>query len=33
MVPVELKRAFMWGVGLGLGFALAGYALGVFRKI
>jgi hypothetical protein len=33
MLPAELKRALMWGVGLGLGFAVAGMALGVFRKL
>jgi len=30
---MELKRAFAWGVGLGLGFAVAGLVLGVFRKL
>lgn len=29
----DLKRAFAWGAGLGLGFALAGMVLGVFRKL
>lgn len=33
MVPTELKRAFMWGVGLGVGFAAAGMLLGVFKKL
>lgn len=29
----DLKRALAWGAGLGLGFAIAGMALGVFKKI
>jgi hypothetical protein len=29
----DAKRAFAWGVGLGIGFAVAGMALGVFRKL
>jgi len=33
MIPAEMKRALMWGVGLGLGFAVAGYTLGVFRRL
>jgi hypothetical protein len=33
MQTTELKRAIAWGAGLGLGFALAGMALGVFRRI
>jgi hypothetical protein len=32
-MTADLKRALAWGVGLGLGFALAGMALGVFRKL
>jgi len=30
---VELKKAFVWGVGLGFGFAVAGWALGLFKRI
>lgn len=29
----DLQRALAWGVGLGLGFGVAGYLLGVFRKL
>lgn len=29
----DFKKALMWGVGLGVGFALAGMALGLFRKL
>lgn len=29
----ELVKAITWGAGLGVGFALAGLALGVFRKL
>jgi hypothetical protein len=29
----ELQRALMWGIGLGLGFAVAGMALGLFKKL
>jgi len=29
----DVKRALAWGFGLGVGFAVAGMALGVFRKI
>ena len=32
-MSADLKRAVAWGAGLGLGFALAGMALGVFRKV
>jgi hypothetical protein len=32
MTP-DLKRALAWGFGLGIGFAVAGMALGVFRKL
>lgn len=32
-MTADLKRALAWGVGLGLGFAVAGMALGVFRKL
>lgn len=32
-MTMELKKAVAWGVGLGLGFALAGMALGVFKKL
>jgi len=33
MSTSELQRALMWGIGLGLGFAIAGMALGLFRKL
>lgn len=29
----DLKRAIAWGAGLGFGFAIAGMALGIFRRI
>jgi len=32
-MSADFKRALMWGAGLGLGFALAGYALGVFKRL
>jgi hypothetical protein len=32
-MSADLKRAIAWGAGLGIGFALAGMALGVFRKV
>lgn len=32
-MPADLKKALMWGVGLGLGFAVAGMALGLFKKL
>lgn len=32
-MSADLKRAIAWGAGLGLGFALAGVALGIFRKL
>jgi hypothetical protein len=28
----DVKRALAWGFGLGVGFALAGIALGVFKR-
>lgn len=31
-MQADLKRAIAWGAGLGLGFALAGMALGIFGK-
>lgn len=33
MVPADLKRAIAWGAGLGIGFAIAGFVLGVFRRL
>lgn len=32
-MSAEFTRALLWGSGLGLGFALAGFALGIFRKL
>jgi hypothetical protein len=32
-MSADFKRALMWGAGLGIGFALAGMALGIFRKL
>ena len=32
-MTADFKRALMWGVGLGIGFALAGMTLGLFRKL
>jgi hypothetical protein len=32
-MTADLKRAIAWGAGLGLGFALAGMALGIFKKV
>ena len=32
MTP-DLKRAIAWGAGLGIGFAVAGMILGVFRRL
>ncbi len=29
----DLKRALAWGFGLGVGFAVAGMALGAFKKL
>jgi hypothetical protein len=31
-MPQDFKRALFWGAGLGLGFAVAGMVLGVFKK-
>lgn len=31
-MQADVKRALAWGFGLGVGFALAGIALGVFKK-
>lgn len=31
-MPNDFKRALFWGAGLGIGFALAGMVLGVFKK-
>jgi len=33
IMQADLKRAIAWGAGLGLGFALAGMALGIFKKV
>lgn len=32
-MPADFKTALMWGAGLGIGFALAGMALGIFKKL
>jgi hypothetical protein len=32
-MQADIKRALAWGFGLGVGFAVAGMALGVFRKV
>jgi hypothetical protein len=32
-VTTDLKKAVAWGAGLGLGFAVAGMLLGIFRKL
>lgn len=29
----DIKKALGWGIGLGLGFAIAGMALGLFKKL
>lgn len=29
----DIKKALAWGVGLGLGFALAGTVLGLFKRL
>jgi hypothetical protein len=31
-MTADVKRALAWGFGLGVGFALAGIALGVFKR-
>jgi hypothetical protein len=33
VMTADFKKALMWGVGLGVGFALAGMAFGLFRKL
>jgi hypothetical protein len=32
-MTADVKKALAWGIGLGLGFAIAGMALGLFRKL
>jgi hypothetical protein len=32
-MTADLRRALAWGFGLGVGFAAAGLALGLFRKL
>lgn len=32
-MPQDFKRALFWGAGLGIGFALAGMTLGIFKKL
>jgi hypothetical protein len=32
-MTADLKKAVAWGVGLGIGFALAGMALGLFKRL
>jgi hypothetical protein len=29
----DIQKALGWGIGLGLGFAVAGMALGLFKKL
>lgn len=29
----DVQKAIAWGIGLGLGFAIAGMALGLFKKL
>jgi hypothetical protein len=29
----DVKRALAWGFGLGIGFAVAGMALGLFKRV
>ncbi len=29
----DIQKAVAWGLGLGLGFAVAGMALGLFKKL
>jgi hypothetical protein len=29
----DIKRALAWGFGLGIGFAVAGMALGLFKRV
>jgi hypothetical protein len=31
-MQADVKRALAWGFGLGIGFALAGIALGIFKR-
>jgi hypothetical protein len=33
VMQADLKRAVAWGIGLGIGFAIAGMALGLFKKL
>lgn len=33
MIPADLQKALMWGIGLGLGFAFAGMTLGLFKRL
>lgn len=32
-MTADVKKALAWGIGLGLGFAIAGMALGLFKKL
>jgi hypothetical protein len=32
-MTADVKRAIAWGFGLGLGFAVAGMALGLFKRV
>jgi hypothetical protein len=32
-MQADVKRALAWGFGLGIGFAVAGLALGVFKRV
>jgi hypothetical protein len=32
-MPKDFQKALLWGAGLGIGFALAGAALGLFKKL
>lgn len=32
-MQADVKRALAWGFGLGVGFAVAGLALGAFKRV
>lgn len=33
MSSTEFKKAVVWGAGLGVGFAITGFVLGLFKRI